>query len=191
MSKRLKNTRSRAGAEVDAKQQVRSTPPPPDVIQLAPVPIPAVGSRLVGRRFPGEAGRSRLPPLPAYRPTAEAAAWQDRMRRAESNKGRPLDIKKRLLCRRGHVLLWLVTSPWGVTPIARTATGRFTLRVSGLHDGAPMSLREWPAGEHLPIASCSCHEEVEVSVHEGRSWLESAQDKVVYRPVRFAATEYL
>jgi hypothetical protein len=117
---------------------------------------------------------------------AQAESWTEELRRALANAGRPPAVEKRLVCRKGHSLLWLLRSPWGHVPVARTADGHFTLRGSGRLDGSPMTLNQWPAGEHLPPASCACHDEVVISVHQAKSWFNrvggaSPRDKFVHQ----------
>lgn len=153
-----------------------------DVVRFEPITGPVLRWRLAGRRLRSSATHDGHAPSCGFRATPEAEGWQEGLRRhLDNHDGRPPGIEKRLVCRKGHALLWLVRSPWGVTPIARTATGARS-RTSARDDGAPMSLAEWPAGEHLPIAACRCHRHVEVSVHQARKWLESRRDKFVYEP---------
>jgi hypothetical protein len=119
--------------------------------------------------------------------SVQADTWSEQLRLSLANARRPPLVEKRLVCRRGHTLVWLAGSPWGHVPVAKTADGRFTLRGSGRLDGSPMTLDQWPAGEHLPPASCACHDAVVVSVHQAKSWFErvggaSPRDKFVYSP---------
>ncbi len=104
-------------------------------------------------------------------------------RQMGSRSRRPEQVEKRLVCSRGHTLMWLVRTQWGLVPVAsRVGPGRCDFRTSGGMQSSPMTLEQWPAGEHLPFAACACHDRVEISVHEARTWLESPRDKHVYSP---------
>ena len=176
MSKRAKKNVKRAGA---LTLRVRPMPPAPEVVQIGPVPDPGVRWRLAGRRLPEDVMRRGHPPIADYHMAADVEAWHKNVLRTEANDGRPPGIQKRLVCdQQGHLLVCLVRSPWGLVPIARATAGAFESRATD--DGTPMALSQWPTGEHLPIASCACYKEVEVSIHEARSWVESLQDKAVY-----------
>lgn len=153
----------------------------PDVVRFEPI----TGLVLACQR-----GR-RSRPADSVRPAAGVAPhtltqvrqWWEGQRRHLANHGRPRGTEKRLVCRRsGHALLWLVDSPWGLVPVARTAQGGFRWRASEAPDGRPLTLEMWPAGEFLPIGSCRCHDHVEISVHEARRWREVSRDKFVYSP---------
>ncbi len=155
-----------------------------DLRHYKPLREPATLYRGFRRRLVAESPAVEQPVVSSV--AAQAEAWQEQLRRSLANGGRPPAVEKRLVCRNGHTLLWLLRSPWGHVPVARTADGRFTLRGSGRPDGSPMTLDQWPAGEHLPLASCACHDDVTVSVHQAKSWFErvggSRRDKFVHSP---------
>lgn len=112
----------------------------------------------------------------------DAAVFAEALRLRMGHAGSPERVEKRLVCSKGHTLMWLVRTQWGLVPVAnRMGRGLCEFRPSdGLQ--APMTVEQWPAGEHLPFAACRCHDQVEVSVHEARSWSESPHDKHVYSP---------
>lgn len=98
-----------------------------------------------------------------------------------ANECRPERFEKVLRCRKGHPLIWLIRTERGIAPVAKRV-GQGSYGIRGGVGGELMTLDEWPPGELLPTASCSCHEEVQVSLYEARRWLEVPRDKVVYNP---------
>jgi len=115
---------------------------------------------------------------------SEPGGFAEALRRQMgSTSRRPEQVENRLVCSRGHTLMWLVRTQWGLVPVVnRIGPGRCEFRTSGGMQSPPMTLEQWPAGEHLPFAACACHGQVEISVHDARSWLESPRDKHVYSP---------
>lgn len=104
----------------------------------------------------------------------------EKLRRDLANHGSPDRSEKALRCRQGHPLIWLIRTQGGIAPIAnRAGKGSFGMRMA---NGGLMTLDQWPAGELLPTASCACHDEVQVSLHQARTWLEVPRDKFVYEP---------
>jgi len=85
----------------------------------------------------------------------DALQFYESLRKAEFND-QPLGLAMhRLLCRRRHILMWLLRTDWGVVPVSRRL-GRGTLTWRS-REGAqmlPMTLELWPAREHLPLAGC-------------------------------------
>jgi len=101
------------------------------------------------------------------------------LRRDIANEDGPSSFKKRLVCRKGHTLMWLVQTEHGFVPVARGRGGPVT-RTADAVASRLMTLEDWPAGELLPAASCACHEVVETSLYEARRWLGVSGKKVVY-----------
>lgn len=150
-------------------------PSPHPVLRYAPE-LAVVRETTVGRRQGSAAARAPAVPDPA------ALKFYDGLRKAEFN-GQPFGgTRHRLLCRKTHTLMWLLRTDWGVVPVSRRqGRGTLTWRSQPGAQTLPMTLDLWPAGEHLPLAGCACHETVEVSVHDARSWLESRRDTTIYR----------
>ena len=156
------------------------------VVHFEPITGTVLRWRLAGRRLPGSAA-------PAASPKdvdPQGATFFERVRKEIAKHGSPPNVKKRLVCRKGHTLIWLVESPWGCVPVAKGATARgISVRSSDGLQSPPVTLDKWLAGEHLPLASCRCYQAVEVSVHEARSWLEVPRDKFVFEPYDEGPTE--
>ncbi len=150
----------------------------------------AVTASMCGRRVdPGRVveghlvGRSRRWWKRTVLTWSEPGRFAEALRRQMGGSGSPEQVEKRLVCSKGHTLMWLVRTQWGRVPVAnRIGRGHCEFRPSGGMQSPPMTLEQWPAGEHLPFAACACHDQVEISVHEARSWLESPRDKYVYSP---------
>lgn len=104
----------------------------------------------------------------------------EKLRRDLANKGRPEKVLKVLRCCKAHPLVWLIRTERGIAPVA-SRVGKDSFGMRGI-DGELMTLDEWPPGELMPTASCPCHQEVQVSLHEARRWLEVPPDKFVYTP---------
>lgn len=156
------------------------------VVHFEPITGTVLRWRLVGRRLLG----SGSPPAAPKDVDPQGATFFERVRKEIAKHGSPPNVKKRLVCRKGHTLIWLVESPWGCVPVAKGATARgISVRSSDGLQSPPMALDKWPAGEHLPLASCPCYQAVEVSVHEARSWLEVPRDKFVFEPYDEGPTE--
>lgn len=133
-----------AGTSGSARAGKEAEDPFESVVRFERITGPVLGWRLAGRRQSDPTAPAQRSPSAGFLPTAEAEVWQERLRRElGSKRRRPLDIEKRYVCRNGHVLLWLVRSPWGVTPIAKTTTG-FRSRGSSRDDGAPC---RWRSGQ--------------------------------------------
>ena len=150
-------------------------PSPHPVLRYAPE-LRVVGGTSVGRRQgPAAACEPALPDPKALR-------FYDSLRKAEWNE-QPLGrTMHRLLCPKLHLLMWLLRTDWGVVPVSRRlGRGTLTWRTQPGAQMLPMVLELWPAGEHLPLAGCACHETVKQSVHDARSWLESRRDTTIYR----------
>lgn len=153
------------------------------VLHLETLPIDGPIFRLAGKRTrdlatdAAASGRADVERAPEVVGTGGSL---ERLRRELANRGRPSSFVKALRCGVGHALIWLVRTDRGLAPVA-SGIGRhdFTLRSI---DGELMTLDQWPAGEHLPPASCACHDEVVISLYEAKRWVGAPQDKFVYSP---------
>ncbi len=110
--------------------------------------------------------------------TNNAARFLETLRRRADKFGKPSGASKTLVCARGHAVLWLVASPRGLVPVAKRPDGGLRVRAG---DGEPMTLEQWPVGEHLPMAGCKCHGAVEVSVYQARTWVTARSHKFTHK----------
>lgn len=93
--------------------------------------------------------------------------------RGDSGHDNPVDIAKRVSeAGPGQV------TQTSVAPEGTRLTPGFHIRSGS--NGDPVPLRDWPADELLPPASCACHRDVNLSTEQVRSWLGAKANVVTY-----------
>lgn len=102
----------------------------------------------------------------------------ERLRRELYNDGRPSSFVCMVQCSKEyHPLLWLVRAAKGIVPIANRH-GRYDFGTRTDDSGERLlTLAEWPDRESMPLASCSCFPQVEISLEQVEDLLRGQRDR--------------